>query len=345
MHRVRLIVLSLLTILSTGLGPSTGLGAEWAKAMFKETTFDFEVIARGAKAEHRFTFENIYLEDAHIASVRSSCGCASIQYPKEVIKTYEKGAVVATLDTRSFLGRKDATLTVVFDKPFAAEVALHVYCYIRGDVVFQPGAVQFGSVRRGKSAQRKTSISYAGRNNWKIISATCANPSIKTSLVEASRFQGRVNYDLWLTLRGDAPPGYIKDPVIIHTNDSDPSKSRIPLTIEGVVTDSLTVRPTPLTFGILAPGRSITKNLVIRGHAPFKITNILCGNAALSFKTPSETKTFHIIPVTLRCPSSPGKIQDKITIQTDIPDTPASQVPVFAEVAEPAPSEEKKSPN
>jgi len=334
MHRVRLIVLLLLTLTSISLCPSTGLGAEWAKAMFKKTTFDFGVVARGAKAEHRFTFENIYLEDAHISSVRSSCGCTSTRYPENDIKTYKKADIVAKLDTRSFLGRKDATLTIVFDKPFAAEVALHIHCYIRSDVVFQPGVVQFGSVRRGKSAQRKTSISYAGRDNWKITSVTCANPSIKTNLVEASRFQGRVNYDLWLTLHGDASPGYIKDQAIIHTNDSDPSKSHIPLTVEGVVTDSLTVRPSPLTFGILTPGQSMTKNLVIRGHTPFKVTRIACNTADLAFKTPTDTKTFHVIPVTLRCPPSSGKIQDKITIQTDVPDTPASQIPIYAEVSE-----------
>ena len=315
------------------LAPLTGFSAEWAKDMFKETTYDFGVVARGAKAEHGFTFENIYLEDAHIATVRSSCGCTSTQFPEKDIKTYEKADIVAKLDTRSFLGRKDATLTVIFDKPFAAEVALHVHCYIRSDVVFQPGVVQFGSVRRGQSVQRKTGISYAGRDDWKIESVTCSNPSIKTNLVEASRFQGRVDYELWLTLADDAEPGYIKDQVILHTNDADPSKSHIPLSVEGVITDALTVRPAPLTFGILSPGQSVTKNLVIRGHAPFRVTRIACDNSNLAFETPSETKTFHIIPVTLRCPVQPGKIKDTITIQTDIPDTPASRVCVYGEVS------------
>ena len=337
MRRVRLFVIIIFLV------PTVGSAAEWAKAMFKETTHDFGVIARGAKAEHRFEFENIYLEDVHIASVTSSCGCTSPGYPKEVVKTYEKSAVTATIDTRSFLGRKDAALTVVFDKPFAAELVLHVHCYIRSDVVFQPGIVQFGSVRRGKTAQQKISVSYAGRDNWQITSVTCANPSIKTSLVEASRFQGRVAYDLYLTLEADAQPGYIKDPVIIHTNDADPSKSNIPLAVEGVVTDALTVRPNPLTFGILSPGHSITKNLVVRGYVPFKVTEISCDNAAFSFKKPDESKTFHIIPVTLTCPAVPGKLQGRISIQTDIPDIPAAEVPVFAEIAAPPDGEEKAS--
>ncbi|MEA1950667.1 MAG: DUF1573 domain-containing protein, partial [Planctomycetota bacterium] len=300
---------------------SIGHATDWAKEMFKETTFDFGVIARGAKAERRFVFENIYLEDAHISSVRSSCGCTTLQSPTEIIKTYEQAAVVAKIDTRSFLGRKNATITVVFDKPFYATVDLHVHCYIRSDVVFQPGVVQFGSVRRGQSERRKTTISYAGSNNWQITSVSCSNPSLKTELVEATRFQGRTTYDLWVTLSADAKAGYINDQIILHTNDSDPSKCKIPLSVEGVVIDALTVRPAPLTFGILSPGQSATKNLVVRGHAPFKVTRISCPNSAVVFDTPTEAKRFHVLPITLLCPSKPGKIQEKIKIETDIPNT------------------------
>ena len=40
-------------------------GQKWAAEMFNnQTSYDFGVIARGAKAEHRFKIENIYVEDA-----------------------------------------------------------------------------------------------------------------------------------------------------------------------------------------------------------------------------------------------------------------------------------------
>ena len=136
-----------------------------------------------------------------------------------------------------------------------------------------------------------------------------------------------------VTLQPDAQPGYVKDQIYIHTNDSDPSKSKIPLSVEGVVTDALTVRPTPLAFGIISPGQSITKNLVIRGHTPFRVTRISCPNDCISFKMPSDSKCFHIVPVTLQCSKNPGKIAEKIEIETDIPDVPPSKVPVYAEIA------------
>ncbi len=47
---------------------------DWARDMFDHTSHDFGTVARGAKVEHRFGVQNIYLEDAHIKSARASCG-------------------------------------------------------------------------------------------------------------------------------------------------------------------------------------------------------------------------------------------------------------------------------
>ena len=128
---------------------SAAWAQDWAKDMFDHTSKDLGVVARGAKLEHAFTLENLYLEDVHVASIRSSCGCVAPKVEQPWLKTHEKTRVVATIDTRKVMGRRDTTLTVVFDKPFPAEVRLNLYYFVRGDVVFQPGSVQFGSVPQG----------------------------------------------------------------------------------------------------------------------------------------------------------------------------------------------------
>ena len=102
---------------------------------------------------------------------------------RNLLKTWEKAEILVTVDTRGFLGRKDATITVVFDQPYAAEVQLHVHTYIRSDIVVQPGAVSFGSVMQGAGASRSLTISYAGRDDWRIARVECANPSIEASAV------------------------------------------------------------------------------------------------------------------------------------------------------------------
>ena len=92
------------------------------------------------------------------------------------LKTWEKTEIVVTLDTRAEPGRKDGTIEVEFDLPFPAKLQLHVHSFIRGDVVVQPGVVEFGSVNQGAGASRELKITYAGRNDWKIAKVECANP-------------------------------------------------------------------------------------------------------------------------------------------------------------------------
>ncbi len=116
------------------LAASPLFGQEWARKMFKVTEHDFGTCARNARAEYEFVFENLYMEDVHVAGVRTSCGCTTPSVVNPTLKTYEKGAILAHFNTDHFLGQRGATLTVTIDKPFYAEVQLHVSGYIRSDV-------------------------------------------------------------------------------------------------------------------------------------------------------------------------------------------------------------------
>jgi hypothetical protein len=317
---------------------SSGSAEQWAIDMFKTTSHDFGAIARGAKAEFAFTFENIYLEDARVQSVRSSCGCTSSKYPTEVIKTYQTGQIVASIDTRSFMGTKDATLTVTFDKPFPAEVALHVHCYIRSDVVFQPGAIQFGSIRQGQGGRQKTTVSYAGRNDWAVTELKSPSPYLETKLVEVGRNLGRVTYDLLVDLKRDAPAGYLGGQIVLMTNDADPRRREVPLAVEGIVVASLSVRPTSLTFLSPGDGKPLQRNLVVQGYKPFRIVEASCPDKRIECAAPTEEKQFHVLPVTFNPGETPGKTETQIRIRTDQPDSPELSVSVQADVAAPKPA-------
>src|SRR5205814_4693350 len=122
---------------------------EWAQKMFQETSHDFGHVARGAKAEFAFELQNVYEEDVHIADVRTSCGCTTPTITKSTLKTWEKGTIVATLNTRSFVGQRNSTLTVIIDKPFYAEVQLTIAGTIHSDVDFQPGVAALGDIEQG----------------------------------------------------------------------------------------------------------------------------------------------------------------------------------------------------
>jgi len=313
-------------------GGSPAAAQQWAYEMFATTSHDFGTLARGAKAEFAFELKNIYLEDVRIQRVQTSCGCAGIKYPTEAIKTYEKKQIIVTVDTRSFLGRKDTTITVDFDKPFPAKVLLKSHCYIRKDVVFQPGSIQFGSVQQGETARRRTTVSYAGRDDWRITAIESPSPFLQTSLTELRRGSGRVTYDLWVELKPDAPAGYLSGQLMLRTNDANIQASQVPLAVEGVIESELTVRPTSLTF-LAAPGESaIKRNIVVRASRPFRVTQITCPDARLRWRLPSEARPFHVIPVEFTAGSATGKVNTRLAIQTDLSGGRNVVVAVHAEV-------------
>jgi len=293
-------------------------GQDWARKMFKVTRHDFGSVARGAKAEFAFELSNIYLEDVHIASVRSSCGCTSLRIQNPLLKTYEKGAIVAKYNTRAFTGRKGATVTVTFDKPYYAQVQLHVTGNIRSDVVVEPGSVELGSVDQGDAVEKRVTVRHFGRSDWRVLDVKSANPHISAQAVERYRGRGQVAYDLVVHLAADAPAGYLKDHILLRTNDR--YSAQIPVMVEGRVQAGITVSPSSLFMGVVEPGQKVTKRLVVRGKRPFRILSISCDDESFEFDTSGEdaAKAVHIVPVTFVAGANTGKVVKTIRIETDL---------------------------
>ncbi len=322
---------------------SSAPGQEWAKKMFDHTTKDLGVVARGAKVEHTFMVENIYLEDAHIASIRSSCGCTNPQVEKPYLKTYDKTPLVAVVDTKNYDGRKDVTLTVKFDRPFEAEVQLNLYVTIRTDVVFQPGSVQFGTVPVGTAVDRTVSVVFSGRPNWQIVRVDSTNPNIVAQPKEVSRvadpqFAGatKVTYDLAVRLSREAPAGRLRDQLLLITNDPNPQNAQVPLAVEGTVVAPLTANPSPLSMGAVVAGTTVTRPLVLTARTPFKVVRATCSDPRFAVETPAEPKAAQVVPVKFTAPAGPGKVSGVIRIETDLAEGGVVEVKADAMVVAPS---------
>jgi hypothetical protein len=309
--------------------------------MFSENAHDFGVVARGAKAEYRFEFQNIYEEDVHIATVRSSCGCTSPEVTQRVLKTWEKAEIVAVFNTRSFLGSRNATITVTIDKPYYAEVHLDVTGYIRSDVVFEPGAVNFGEVQQGEGAETHVRVNYAGRSNWEITDVRSANENFEVELKEPERRGGNVSYEMVIKLKPEAPAGYINDQLTVVTNDG--YRQSIPLAVEGRVRSLLTISPTPVVLGIVEKGAEVEKKLLVRASTEFHITKVTCDGEDIVFQVDTEASgKVHFVPLTFTAGDA-GKIERTIHIETDLPGNASAEVTASGEVKDK--SEETVSTN
>lgn len=301
---------------------------KWAEAMFDHTSHNFGMVARGAKVEHVFPLKNLYVEDVHIASVRTSCMCTQPTFTKETLKSLETGAIIATVDTRGFLGRKDATITVTFDKPFPAEVQLHTYVYIRSDVVFEPGAVLFNAVPQGTTAQRTVQLSYAGRSDWQIVRAVPSADFLDVEINQTGRGAGEVRYQIVVSLKPQAPAGYLQESIELYTNDTVADAQKILLAVQGSIVPQVSIQPSQLALGNISPGQVITKNLVIQARKPFRVVAVKGPDERFSFVLPETTKSVHVIPVVFKAGESVQPVAGQIEIETDLEGFETLSVPV-----------------
>lgn len=299
------------------VGASQVAGQEWARKMFAETEHDFGTVPRGSKQEYAFRFKNLYKESVHVADVRSHCGCTTPSIEKDTLATHETGEVRVRFNTKSFLGERGATITVTMDEPYFAEVQLQVRGYIRSDVVFTPGTVDFGSVVAGEEGSTKLDVAYAGSDDWEIVDVRSANEFLEVELDETTRSSGQVGYRMLVHLKPGAPAGILQDQLAIVTNDSGGKVLLLP--VEGQITSPLTVSPASLFLGAVKPGETVKKRLVVRGSKPFRILKVQCDDPRCAFDpVADEPKSLHFVNFAFAATGETGEISKVIRIQTDL---------------------------
>jgi len=293
----------------------------WARRMFEITEHDFGTIARGAKAEYAFTFTNKFAQDVRIASVRSSCGCTSPSFDPNPIKTYEHGSVLARINSDSFLGKQGATLTVVFDKPQRAVVQLHVKVFVRKDVVFNPPSVNFGSLSLGEAAERTITIIHYGQAEWHVSEIKSSCDFLAAKVLETRHFSDRTECKVEVKSSPTTPLGRLGSCLVVTTEDS--ANKQIALPVEGQVVANVAAYPSTLFLGVVPPGESTSKNIVLRGKKPFKITSteVSCECLEVTPIEESQPKPIHLLSVRFKAKPQPGKIEESIRIKTNLDDT------------------------
>lgn len=311
---------------------SVAHAADWADGLFPVKTHDFGTVAVASKTEFVFPIRNNTNQDIRISNVRASCGCTTPILKQQWIKSGEEGQLIARYNTDSFWGKKGATLTVVIDRPQFAEVQLRVDGYIRRDVVVNPGAVDFGKVSVGETAERRVSVAYAGRSDWQILSVQSPRPYVTTEIVEKSRTGQLVNYDLIVKMKEGAPVGFMRDELVLKTNDR--SMVQVPLMMMAQVESPLTVAPATIAIDSMKPGEDRAIRLVVQGVKPFKVTDIVSEGFEIAFDESAEAKTVQIINIRLAATDNVGEIKQSLIVKTDGGDEMTAEATVIGVVSD-----------
>lgn len=184
---------------------------------------------------------------------------------------------------------------------------LHVKVYVHGDVLLEPASVALGSVGKGTPAERAIRVTHTGRGDWQILKVASDNPHVVGTATEVSLQGGRVAYDLKVVLDKDAPVGHVREYLSLVTNH--PQAKQIPVPVEGQVLAAISVSPASLFLGVLQPGQSITKQIVVRGQKPFRIESISADCKCLQPTAPKgdEAKSLYLVPVRFTAGEKTGR--------------------------------------
>ncbi|TWU60031.1 hypothetical protein Poly51_03050 [Rubripirellula tenax] len=277
---------------------SVSQATDWSDIAFPVKTHDFGTVAVGAKTEFPFSVVNTMSSGIHIQSVRASCGCTTPIVVDQYVAPGATGTILARFNTSTFKGKKGATLTVVIDQPFYSEVRLRVDGYIRSDMVFYPGSIDFGKIAQGEATSKSTKVLYAGRSDWQIVDIRSNKPWLMPVIKETVREGGRVNYELSVDLREDAPTGSFLDELVVVTNDR--SMPNVPLKVSGQVDSALSISPQAIAFGSIKTGEAFTKSLVLMGREPFQVESITAEGWQIDFQPTTELKKMQMVSATFK---------------------------------------------
>jgi hypothetical protein len=311
-----------------------GQGLDWVAPALPERAYDFGTVARGSQLRHAFPLVNRTEEEIRIVDWRTKCGCTNVRVGAKTVPPGTQTTIEATIDTTKFLGYKPSGLTLIFDRPAFVEVDLNLTCFIRGDIVMNPGQIDFGIIRRSdKMPPAALTLTYAGgRSDWEVTRMKTQSAKVKAELREVSRTaDGQINYTLTATLQPGVSTGYFKDEITLVTNDQN--SPTIPISVVANIQGGVAVTPSIINFGGLHAGQTVSKTVLVRSSQPFTITRLSPSQEELQ---PAESETgprpVHTLTLTFKAPERTGPHHAILTIETDLKDEPPAQLKTFATI-------------
>lgn len=305
----------------------------WFDVIFPEKSHNFGTVARGSKLRYAFRLVNRTSHDIHILDTRTKCGCTDVKVGARDVPPGTQTTIEATIDTTKFLGYKASGLTLVLDRPSFVEVDLNLICFIRGDVMLNPGQVDFQRVLRGSKPALKLNLTYlGGRPGWDIVKVQTIGPQVSAELRKLGRDAGgALQYEITTTLDPETPSGYFKDEITLLTNDQE--SPRIPISVTANVQAAVTVAPSVMNLGHVKAGQTIRRTVLVKANKPFKVTDVTSKKPDLkATKAFEDAQPFHKLTVELTAPTQPGPYDAVLEIATDLPNEPPAKLTAFATI-------------
>lgn len=323
-------------VVAVHLGGATLAAAQerWAEKMFMkegsrevETSHDFGSVPHGAQLYYRFPMTNIYAVPLEIKDVHVSCGCVKARAAAKTLGVKESSYIEINMDTTIFTQSKTVEVKVWIGDgaQFSSTAILKVSAFSRRDVVFNPGQANFAIVDQGATPTKTVDLEYAGAlaPTWAVTEVTTGSAPVETTLKEMYRKDGRVGYQIGVTLKKDAPAGPLQQEIFLKTND--PASPSVPLFVTAVVEAPLTVSPDRWDVAGSKAGTEVSRRFQLRTSSgkEFRVLGVegLDPDFSLGTELPTTAKAVHILLIKFK-PAQAGEVKRELRIKTDLQEKP-----------------------
>jgi hypothetical protein len=311
--------------LLVGFGAGSARADAWTDTLFTENQHDFGMVPRGVKVKHDFLMVNRLGESITIVNLRPSCGCTSGRASASQVGPGQSVVIEAEMDTRNFVGPKSTILyvTVMTASGREGEARLGVSSMILSDIVMNPGAIDFGAVSRGQSPSQVLTIDRINAPGWKFVRMVSASRAINAQLAETARTVSSVSYTLTVSLKPDAPTGFMRDEIRLISNDAEAPS--IPLMVTAWIRGELTAAPSIVSLGQIHSAAAVQGRFVVRASRPFAIRAIEGSGDGFSTSAPDgKRQPMHVVTVAYKPEdgTTRGDIRHIFRVHTDLPGEP-----------------------
>jgi hypothetical protein len=126
-----IIILFFLNCITFGLHAQETQSSTNDSIVFDYVRYDFGTITQGSNGSCQFTFTNKGTSPLILNTVKASCGCTYVKWPKKPIMPGQKGVIKVKYDTNN-IGAFSKNITVKSNA-----VNSTVYLFISGGVIFK----------------------------------------------------------------------------------------------------------------------------------------------------------------------------------------------------------------
>jgi hypothetical protein len=137
-------------------------------------------------------------------------------------------------------------------------------------------------------------------------------------MIELDRSVSQVTYQIAVHLDRSVPASDLAGNLKVVTND--PQSPEIQVPVEGTIRDRISASPASLFLGVVEPGQKTTKQIVVRGTEPFRVTDITCEGTGFKVTAPDATtdNSLYMVPVTFVASKESGRVEATIHIETSL---------------------------